>query len=792
LLKPVAQRLVTAALAVGVTALVAGCLSGNPSYFPYLLPSGEAIRTHPKPPGPGYFADFDPYACRIEVRPDACMAPVRGAQVFIATVYDGAGLPRRKRRVEWMIEGPGSIVEVDESGYTKGRGMKVDNKYAFSHTDFLEHCITRGNDDPSDDFTIGPGQTWCVVTSAVEGETTVIAYAPGIADWDKNRAYAKIVWGEGGRLLFPPPVTARAGGEYTLSTRVTDAAEGGAAYRIRYRIIDGPPAALHSTRGGPVNSVTEAVTTVGPDGSARVTIAQPAAAAGTNRVAIEVVKPDPDDPEKFAVVSRGETRVKWQAPELSVKVHAPKALALNQEVPVTYAVAGDAPTDGTSVTVTATIPPEMELVRTEPKAVVDGNQLIWTLPGTGADRPQSVEAVYRPLRVGSADLAADVRTSDGQSSHGSVPVQVTAAKLLLRLEGPRTAMVGDTLPFKVVVSNVGDGPAEQVRVQARTDEGADGADKSSKLDETIATLPAGKSRTIDLPVSARHGGNLTVEALAAGAGNLVALPQAATVDVREAGLAVSVHGPGRGYIGQEVSWKIVVRNVGDVPLGKVMLRATLPAEVKFVRATDGGRVSGKQVDWDLGTAPARQDRSVELTAVCEKLTRQTALSANATAAPVVERDGPVRTASTAKSIAPDRPAQASFEIIGIPALQMSIKDANDPVGVGQRTTYTIRVKNAGTLAATRVEVAAEVPGLMIPVRATGPGTRATITGRSVTFPAVESLAPNAEATFVVEVEGAMPGDARFRAEARSVLLAQPLRAEEPTRVLGKESRPPNP
>ena len=61
----------------------------------------------------------------------------------------------------------------------------------------------------------------------------------------------------------------------------------------------------------------------------------------------------------------------------------------------------------------------------------------------------------------------------------------------------------------------------------------------------------------------------------------------------------------------------------------------------------------------------------------------------------------------------------------------------------------------------------------------------------MTFPAIDSLAPNAEATFVVEVEGLAPGNAPFRAEVRSVLLAQPLRAEEPTRVLGRETQPGN-
>ena len=51
--------------------LLAGCygLSHNPSYFPSLLPASDIVRTHAKPPGHGYFTNFDPHACKLVVRP---------------------------------------------------------------------------------------------------------------------------------------------------------------------------------------------------------------------------------------------------------------------------------------------------------------------------------------------------------------------------------------------------------------------------------------------------------------------------------------------------------------------------------------------------------------------------------------------------------------------------------------------------------------------------------------------------------------------------------------------------
>src|SRR5919201_827394 len=136
------------------------------------------------PAGPGYFANFDPHACKLQVLPGDATNPVRTQHVLVATVLDENGQPRGGRRVEWMLEGVGNIIEVDESGYTSDRGYKVNNQYAVSTTCDLEHRISRNNGNPNDDFVIHPGQTWCVISSAVEGDSHVTVYAPEVANWD--------------------------------------------------------------------------------------------------------------------------------------------------------------------------------------------------------------------------------------------------------------------------------------------------------------------------------------------------------------------------------------------------------------------------------------------------------------------------------------------------------------------------------------------------------------------------------------------------------------------------------
>src|SRR5262249_17894182 len=181
-------------LVAGLPCAAGGCFGGtqNQSYFPYLWPFGDIIPTHAKPGGSGYYANFDPHAVRMEVRPlgpENATNQVRTQHVLIATIYDENDKPRRRRRVEWIIEGVGNIIEVDERGHTPGRGYKEGTKYAVSYTGLDEYRITRGGRNQNDDIMIRPGQTWCVISSGVEGDTHITAYAPAIQDWEKGRVF---------------------------------------------------------------------------------------------------------------------------------------------------------------------------------------------------------------------------------------------------------------------------------------------------------------------------------------------------------------------------------------------------------------------------------------------------------------------------------------------------------------------------------------------------------------------------------------------------------------------------
>lgn len=755
-------------VAAAVLTLLGGCfgVSQNPSYFPYLLPTEDVIRTHAKPIGPGYYANFDPHACRIEVRPLEATNPVQTRHVLIATVYDDKGQPRRNRRVEWLLEGAGNIVEVDESGYFPGRGYKVDNHYAVSYTDYCEHLITRGNCNPNDDFVIRPGQSWCVITSAVEGDTHVTAYAPEIFDWDRNRVVVTKHWIDA-EWSVPQPAANRTGTVHVFTTNVfrhTDH-QPLANYRVRYRILDGPPAVFLPMR------TQEAVAISDLSGNANITLAQVSPQPGVNRVAIDIIRPpDPTSPSGAGIViGRAETAKEWLAPSVALTKTGPANVAVGQELTYSLSVSNSGRVESQAQTLRDVVPEGLQYVRSEPPAAVDGNHLTWTLGTLPPGQAHTIQATFRATRVGTVTNCAAVTTLEGLRAEGCATTQITTPQLNVTMTGPPTAVIGLPVTLSITVTNPGSGPATNVVLSDQFDAGLEHESRANPVELRLGTLGAGENRTIPIVLTPRIAGRLANHVTATADGGLRAQAEH-VLETQAARLTITKTGPAMRYVDRPAVFDIRVVNQGDVPVSNVVVRDLLPPELAFASASDGGQSAGNQVVWTLGTLPAREQKAIQLTARCLTITPRTVNIATATADPGLQVS-----------------AEAALEIRGAPAFKLEVGDTVDPVQVGGRTTYRIAVTNQGSLPGQGVVVIATVPAEMRIVNTNGP-TQARVEGQQITFPEVNDVRPQQVLSYTVDVDALRPGDprlngdVRFRVELRASTLTEPVVETESTHI----------
>lgn len=753
---------------LGLTLLsgLAGCfgVTQTDSYFPHLLPTGDIIRTHAKP-GLGYFSDFDPHACRLEVRPIEATNPVRTQHVIIATIYDEKGQPRRHRRVEWMLEGVGNIVEVNENGLFPGRGYKVDNRYAVSYTDNCEHLITRGNSDPSDDFMIRPGQAWCVITSAVEGDTHVTVYAPEIHDWDHHKVFVTKHWVDA-EWQLPPPAVNRAGTEHVFNTRVfrhTDH-EPLANYRVRYRILDGPPASFLPGHSQEVVVLTDLA------GNANITMAQVAPVMGVNRIGIDIIRPpDPCAPDGPAgiVIGRGETTKEWQAPQISINKSVPPSVLIGQEVPYTVTVTNTGQVETQTLTVRDTIPEGLQYLRSDPAAHVEGKDLIWTLAPLPAGQQHTIHANFLSQRAGPIVNCATVTSADGLRDEKCVTTNITVPGIEVTKTGPATGVVGVPIDYQIIVTNPASGPATNVLLTDDFDAGLEHESHANPVKLEVGTVGAGESKSVTLTLTPKQPGKLVNRVVATADGNLIARANH-VVTVQQAQLSIDKVGPSKRYVGRPAEWNIRVQNPGAVPLSNVMVRDQLPPELTFVSATQGGTLNGGQVVWTLGTLQPHEDRILQVTTRCDKMTPRALNVAVASADPGLQVQ-----------------SEAAVEILGLPAFRLEVDDEEDPVEIGGRTTYRIVVTNQGSLPGNDVKIVAVVPKQMRLVNATGPSQYTTQNGpqgQRIEFAPVNSLPAGQALNYSVLVEALEVGDVRFRTELTSATLKDAVIEEESTTI----------
>lgn len=772
-------------------AFAVGCFghAHNPGYFPNLVPPGDIIQTHAKPGGGAYYRDFDPKAVRLEVSPTQCSNRPGTPQVLVATVYDADGTPRRGRRVEWMIDGPGHIVEVDESGsiLSPGRGYKVSDKYAVGYTNLFEHTLTRGTADRGDDVNLAPGQTWCVVSSAVPGETVVTAYAPGVFNWEKGRVSVRVNWGDASSFDFPQPTTARFGGQAALNTTIrTVAAKEGvnpADLRVRYRVVGGLPVEFEPPRGtvGARPTADSLEFPADSDGQAAVRVRQAAEEIrpGKTDIAIEILKPD-DDPAKAAkVVGRSRTSVEWVAPALQLEVVAPKAVAVNKESTVTLVATNTGKVEGSPGLVSASF--EQGLVvgtaTPTPDKAVEQYRRAWSLPALAPGQKYEISVPVLVAEKGTFKVAAAVSTEDGLESRKSATVAAGTSALKLSLDPSVTATVGERVPVKLTVTNPGTVPLDTATAVVEFGSGLEHDTGESQVEATVGVVPPGESRVVTIPLIARKQGRFGVRATVK-SGDL-ADTQETVVAVQRMELVATVSGPERLSPGGEGVFEIGVKNNGDTTVPNVTVRAALPRELTAKQASDGGTVNGPTTAvWRLGDIPPGTSKVLKLSATADKDLERGAVTVTASSGDAANPKDPKLAALTSVK------ADAPVSVQGLPALLLELADPRESVPVGRRAAYRVVVKNQGSGPAKNVKVTVILPDEYANVRgSTNTSSAIKPEGSKLYFPVVKEIPAGGSATFNVEVEGAKAGDARVRAEVLADSLTKPLSEEQSTKVV---------
>jgi uncharacterized repeat protein (TIGR01451 family) len=445
-------------------------------------------------------------------------------------------------------------------------------------------------------------------------------------------------------------------------------------------------------------------------------------------------------------------------PNVAVRVRVPDSIKAGEELTYHLCVENASKGEAYHVTVRSPLPANTKFVRADPPPSDKNKELIWRLGTMPPMSYRDITLILMPTGPGEVRACARIQYEHGQC----VCTKVTGPVLKLAAEGPAQLVIGEPTTLRLTVKNTGNDEATDVKIKETLPPGLIAAAGKSAFESTIGTLAAGQSRTVEFQATATLAGKLCTKAQATGAGGLHTEIERC-LHAGQPKLTLAESGPSHRYLNLSATYRITIANPGDMPADNIVVKSDVPPQSIFMSASEGAELVGDQVHWTIPSLEPGGERTLDLV-FRSRSAQQVCNHTQAQAAHGLQ-------AST----------QACTNFLGVSAVLLQLTDTDDPVEVGSETSYSVVVRNQGTVPVTQARLLARTGPHLEVGRVTGP-TDSHRDGATVTTdPFV--IQPESEIQFLFRVRVLRVGDARFKVDLfADQLTAGPVREEESTQV----------
>jgi uncharacterized repeat protein (TIGR01451 family) len=469
-------------------------------------------------------------------------------------------------------------------------------------------------------------------------------------------------------------------------------------------------------------------------------------------------------PDLVAVGESGANMVSMTYPSASYGIiqidkAMPREVRLKQPFDYTIMITNLTDAMLTNVIVTEALASGFELIGANPSAQKEENKLVWKIDSF---RPKTAKQIT-VSGMGTSMENLENTTTVSYAVQVRANVNIVQPKLELAVKAPSTVLLCDPIPLDFVVTNLGNGSAQNIRIVNTLPAGLQTIDGKSEVVYDISTLIAGQSQQFSTQLRATRTGIFINKAVVSSASGLMAESASIVTTVSQPRLTMVMTGPSKQYLDKQLDYEITVNNRGDGPAKNTIIENAIPAGATSVEATSGANLSGTKLIWQLGTIESQASKRVRVSYVPTKAGTIT------------------NTASVTAYCAETATAFMQTLVTGLPAVRMDVIDLEDPIEVGRNTTYIITVTNQGTAADTNIRIICSLEDKVQYISSAGE-TAGLLMGNTINFAPLHSLAPKAKAVWRVVVKGVRPGDIRFKVTMSSDQLARPVEQTEATHL----------
>lgn len=440
---------------------------------------------------------------------------------------------------------------------------------------------------------------------------------------------------------------------------------------------------------------------------------------------------------------------------ITVTGRNPNLCMLGEQYPLEFDVR--ACDDVCDVVVTTNLPEGVSYVRSQPEARVEGRKVTWNIGPMkkGECRPGKI---WVKCECEGEQCACFCATA--------TPVRfcsLLCAKPVLTCEkcGPDEVCPGDCVNYTITVSNRGSCTAEDVVI---TDNVPDGLEHSSclrTLTFKLGCLEPCQTKKVNVSLTAVKRGRVCNTAVVTACNADTVSCQWCT-NIACCAVEIFKAGPKEQQIGKNADYQITVVNPGDKVLTEVIVTDVAPSATSIV-AANGATINGNQAVWKLKELKPGEKVSFTITLT--------------TCVPGCH--------TNRVSVTDCQGCNACNEFTtrwrGRPALNLCITETENPICVGEPTSYVITLVNQGSEADSNVVVTVRFPKEVVPVAASG-DTPGNVSGQVVTFAPYNNLGPRQTLRYRVDARGKEAGDARVVVEVTSDSIKTPIMQQESTIV----------
>lgn len=403
------------------------------------------------------------------------------------------------------------------------------------------------------------------------------------------------------------------------------------------------------------------------------------------------------------------------------------------------------------------LPEGVSFIRSEPAAEVNGNQLTWYIGPLSKG-----ECVHAKVWL-KCECEGELCACFCASARPVRFCSLLCAKPLLTCTkcGPEEVCPGDPIHYSITVTNRGSCAANEVVVTDNLPDGLTHESGQKTLYFRLGTLEPCQTKKVDFCVTACRRGKICNSAVVTACNADSTSCQWCTC-VCCCDIDLIKVGPKEQAIGKNADYQITVTNTGDILLTDVVVTDQAPSATSIV-AANGAKINGNQAVWRLRELQPGEKANFNLTTT--------------TCTPGCFTNK-VHVTNCQQC---DACAEATTRWRGRPALNVCITDTDDPICVGEMTSYRITVINQGSEADSNVVVNVRFPDNITPESASGP-SKGTVSGQTVSFAPLNNFSPRQTLEYRVDARAKKSGDARVNVEVTSESIKTPITQQESTIV----------